>query len=65
LAENDFTASGGDGYPDDLGSAVTRELLDQVVAAYIAANTVISPTIDGRITCTDSEGTDDCPVPVP
>ena len=65
LAENDFMASGGDDYPNDIGSAVTRELLDQVVAEYIAANTVISPTIDGRITCTDSEGTDDCPVPVP
>jgi 2',3'-cyclic-nucleotide 2'-phosphodiesterase (5'-nucleotidase family) len=61
LAENDFTASGGDGYPVDIGSAVTRDLLDQVTAAYIAANTPISPTIDGRITCVGSP----CPVTLP
>ena len=65
LAENDFMASGGDGYPKDIGSATTRELADQVVAAYITANTVISPAIQGRITCTDSVGANDCPVPVP
>ena len=65
LAETDFTASGGDGYPNDIGSATTRELLDQVTAAYITANTPISPAIQGRITCTDSAGTDDCPVPLP
>ncbi|MCH7586326.1 MAG: 5'-nucleotidase C-terminal domain-containing protein, partial [Acidobacteria bacterium] len=65
LAETDFTASGGDGYPIDISTAVTRELLDQVTAAYIAANTPISPEIQGRITCTDSVGPNDCPVPVP
>ena len=65
LAENDFMASGGDGYPVDIGSAVTRELLDQVTAEYITANTPISPAIQGRITCTDSVAPNDCPVPVP
>ena len=65
LAENDFMASGGDGYPVDIGSAVTRELLDQVTAAFITANTPISPAIQGRITCTDSAMPDDCPVPLP
>ena len=65
LAENDFMASGGDGYPVDIGSATTRELLDQVTAEYITANTVISPAIQGRITCTDSVGANDCPVPLP
>ena len=67
LAENDFTSSGGDGYPADIGSAATRELLDKVVAEYIAANTPITPMIDGRITCTDSDLANavDCPVPVP
>ena len=63
LAENDFMASGGDGYPVDIGSAVTRELLDQVTAEFITANTPISPAIQGRITCTDSAMPDDCPVP--
>ncbi len=61
LAENDFMSSGGDGYPVDIGSAVTRDLLDQVTADYIAAKTVISPTIDGRITCVGAS----CPVVVP
>ncbi len=65
LAENDFMSSGGDGYPDDIGAAETREFLDAVVAGYIEANSPISPVIDGRITCTDSVGPDDCPVPVP
>ena len=65
LAENDFTASGGDGYPVDIGSAATREPLDQVAADYITANSPISPAIQGRITCTDSVAPDDCPVPVP
>ncbi len=65
LAENDFMSSGGDGYPVDIGSATTRELLDQVVAAYITDNTPISPAIQGRITCTDSVGPNDCPVPLP
>ena len=62
LAENDFMASGGDGYPTDIGSAATRELLDQVTAEYIIFNTPITPTIDGRITCTASGG-GVCPTP--
>jgi 5'-nucleotidase len=62
LAENDFMASGGDGYPVDIDTATTRELLDQVTAAYITANTPISPSIGGRITCTAS-GAGVCPTP--
>ena len=65
LAKSDFMASGGDGYPVDIGSATTRELLDQVAAAYVASFTLISPAIQGRITCTDSVGPDDCPVALP
>ncbi len=64
LAENDFMASGGDGYPNLISRAVTRDLLDQVVSDYIAANTPITPTIDGRITCTASAG-GTCPAPLP
>lgn len=64
LAENDFMASGGDGYPLDIGSAVTRELLDQVTAAYVVESGVISPAIQGRITCTTS-GATACPVTLP
>jgi len=67
VAENDFMSSGGDGYPNDIGSATTRGLLDQVTSDYIAANTPISPSIQGRITCVDANpgSGDNCPVPVP
>ncbi len=61
LAENDFMASGGDGYPNFTSRAVSRDVMDKVVADYIAANTPITPTIQGRITCSGSV----CPVPVP
>ena len=40
LAENDFNARGGDGYLVDIGSGVTRELLDRVTAAYVTANSL-------------------------
>jgi hypothetical protein len=38
--------------------------MDQVLADYIAANTPVSPTLQGRITCTTS-GATPCPVPTP
>ena len=62
LAENDFMASGGDGYPNDIGSADTRGFLDQVVTAYVTASSPISPVINGRISCIDSVLANDCPV---
>jgi 5'-nucleotidase len=62
LAENNFTASGGDDYPVDIGSAATRDLLVQVAAEYIAANSPITPVIGGRITCTATGG-GTCPTP--
>ncbi len=61
LAENDFMASGGDGYPDFSSRADSRDPLDQVVADYISANTPITPTIQDRIACSGAT----CPVPVP
>ena len=61
LAENDFMASGGDGYPDFSARAVSRDFMDKVVADSIAANTPITPTIQGRIGCSGST----CPVLVP
>lgn len=69
LAENDFMANGGDGYPNVSTTMVTRELLDQVVADYIAGApaSTISPTLQSRIVCTDSNGAvaPDCPVTLP
>jgi 2',3'-cyclic-nucleotide 2'-phosphodiesterase (5'-nucleotidase family) len=53
IAENDFTASGGDGYPNFFSRATTQELMDQTLADYVTANTPITPVIQGRIQCVD------------
>ena len=53
VASNDFTLSGGDGYPNVISKSTTRNIMDQDLAAYITANSPISPTIQGRIVCTD------------
>jgi 2',3'-cyclic-nucleotide 2'-phosphodiesterase (5'-nucleotidase family) len=52
LATNDFTATGGDFYPNFSGRFATRELMDEVVADYIEARGTIQPRIQGRIVCT-------------
>ncbi len=64
ITTNDFTASGGDGYPNFASRMVTREILDQVLADYITAAGTISPSIQGRIVCTTS-GATACPVITP
>jgi hypothetical protein len=61
ILENDFMASGGDGYPNFASRMSTLDLMDQVTADYISANTPISPTIQGRITCTGTG----CPTVTP
>ncbi|HEU0164303.1 MAG TPA: 5'-nucleotidase C-terminal domain-containing protein, partial [Thermomicrobiales bacterium] len=67
LASNDFTIAGGDSYPDLSAKATTREVLDEIVAAYVGGaspfavpGAPLEPKLDGRINCT-GEG---CPVPV-
>ncbi len=64
ILENDFMANGGDGYPNFASRMATLDIMDQVVADHITATTPISPTIQGRITCTTS-GATACPVVVP
>jgi 2',3'-cyclic-nucleotide 2'-phosphodiesterase (5'-nucleotidase family) len=64
IAENDFMAAGGDGYPVFTSRATTQDILDQVTADYVAANSPISPAIQGRIVCTTS-GAPACPVVTP
>jgi 2',3'-cyclic-nucleotide 2'-phosphodiesterase (5'-nucleotidase family) len=66
LATNDFTASGGDGYPELLSRANSREILADVVSVFVAGESPlalpgepIDPQIEGRIVC-EGEG---CPVP--
>ena len=61
LTTNDFTASGGDQYPNFSGRFTTREIMDEVVAQYIGAAGTISPAIQGRINCTGAG----CPTVTP
>ena len=53
-------ASGGDGYPNFASRMTTQDIMDQVVADYITANSPLSPAVraspDGRINCADSNG---------
>jgi 2',3'-cyclic-nucleotide 2'-phosphodiesterase (5'-nucleotidase family)/predicted AlkP superfamily phosphohydrolase/phosphomutase len=64
LAENDFMAAGGDGYPNVTSRVATRDVMDQVLADHVAATTPISPSVQGRIACTTT-GTVACPVVTP
>jgi 2',3'-cyclic-nucleotide 2'-phosphodiesterase (5'-nucleotidase family) len=65
IAENDFMASGGDGYPFFTPRVTTQDIMDQVLADYIAANSPISPFVkaapNGRINCVGAA----CPVLTP
>jgi 2',3'-cyclic-nucleotide 2'-phosphodiesterase (5'-nucleotidase family) len=67
IAENDFMATGGDGYPNVYARGTTQNLMDQVLADYITENAPVSPAIQGRIVCTDSNGATapNCPVVIP
>ncbi|MEO7837834.1 MAG: 5'-nucleotidase C-terminal domain-containing protein, partial [Anaerolineales bacterium] len=64
IAENDFMASGGDGYPNFTSRATSQDIMDQVLADYITAQGTISPAIQGRIVCTTG-GLPACPVVTP
>jgi 2',3'-cyclic-nucleotide 2'-phosphodiesterase (5'-nucleotidase family) len=57
IAVNDFMLGGGDGYPDFRAGhgAATQGIMDQVVADWLEAEGTITPTIQGRSTCTDSD----------
>jgi 2',3'-cyclic-nucleotide 2'-phosphodiesterase (5'-nucleotidase family) len=68
IAENDFMATGGDGYPNFYARGTTQAIMDQVVADHITANTPLAPALQGRIVCTDANGVGtapDCPVKLP
>ena len=67
IISNDFSMSGGDGYPNFSERMVTLGILDEVVAQYLsggteahAAGEPVNPVIQGRIVC---EG-ESCPVPI-
>ncbi len=61
IAENDFMTAGGDGYPVFSARATTREIMDQVTADYVSGNSPLSPSIQGRITCSGAG----CPTVTP
>ena len=67
IAENDFMANGGDGYPNFVSRQATQEIMDQTLADYVTANSPFAPTIQGRIKCVDpAPGVgNDCPVGSP
>ena len=71
IAENDFMANGGDGYPNFASRAHSQDIMDQVVADYVTANSPLSPVVkafpNGRINCADSNGATapNCPTLVP
>lgn len=61
IAENDFMVAGGDGYPVFTSRGVSQEIMDEALADYVTANSPISPSIQGRITCVGAT----CPVVTP
>jgi 2',3'-cyclic-nucleotide 2'-phosphodiesterase (5'-nucleotidase family) len=71
IAENDFMATGGDGYPNFASRMTTQDIMEQVAADYITANSPLTPAVrafpDGRINCADSNGAalPNCPTLVP
>jgi 2',3'-cyclic-nucleotide 2'-phosphodiesterase (5'-nucleotidase family) len=60
IAENDFMANGGDSYPNFASRMATQEIMDQVLADHVTANSPLSPSVNafpnGRINCSDSNG---------
>jgi 2',3'-cyclic-nucleotide 2'-phosphodiesterase (5'-nucleotidase family) len=71
VAINDFMATGGDGYPSSYpgGATSNGDVIADVVEDYVAAapSSTISPSIQGRIACTDTNGSSlpNCPVVSP
>lgn len=64
IAENDFMVSGGDTYPNYFDRSVSRDVMVNVVADYITANSPFNPALQGRIVCTTT-GATPCPVTLP
>ena len=45
IAQNDFTASGGDGYPNFASRQTTQDIMEQVTADYITAHSPLTPFV--------------------
>jgi 2',3'-cyclic-nucleotide 2'-phosphodiesterase (5'-nucleotidase family)/predicted AlkP superfamily phosphohydrolase/phosphomutase len=61
IVENDFMATGGDGYPNLYNRGTTQGIMDVDVSDYISGHSPLAPTLQGRITCTGAG----CPAPTP
>jgi len=63
IAENDFMANGGDGYPNFVSRQATQDIMDQTLADYVTANSPLAPSIQGRVKCIDLNpgSANDCP----
>jgi 2',3'-cyclic-nucleotide 2'-phosphodiesterase (5'-nucleotidase family) len=66
VAMNDFMATGGDGYPKFATARINSDgtTLEETLADFVTANSPLSPTIQGRVTCTSS-GATVCPTVTP
>ena len=64
ITENDFLATGGDGYPNVYDRGTTQDVMDQVLADFIESEGAIAPSRQGRIVCTTT-GATPCPVTLP
>lgn len=68
IVENDFMATGGDGYPNFASRMTSGGIMAQAVADWLTANTPVNPFVlaapNGRINCTSS-GAAFCPTLVP
>jgi 2',3'-cyclic-nucleotide 2'-phosphodiesterase (5'-nucleotidase family) len=72
IVQNDFTATGGDGYPNVASRMTTQDILEELLADYVTANSPVNPVVkaapNGRINCVDSNGIGtlpDCPILTP
>jgi len=71
IAENDFMATAGDGYPNFASRMTTQDIMEQVLADYITASSPLNPVVrafpSGRINCADTNGATlpNCPVLTP
>ena len=48
IVQNDFTATGGDGYPNFASRMASQEILEEITADYVTANSPLNPGRQGR-----------------
>ena len=67
IAENDFMANGGDGYPNFASRMTTQDIMDQTLADYVTAHSPLAAPLQNRIVCSDPNpgAGNDCPVILP